>query len=122
MRVFKNTWFVRFAKREKLNDDVLRKAIEEAERGVISADLGGHIIKQRIARTGQGKSGGYRTIIIFQQGKRAFFVYGFAKSDRENIDKAELEAFRQAAVHLLALDEEQLDTLLENGALTEVTP
>jgi hypothetical protein len=121
MRIFKNTWFVRFAKREKLNDEVLRKAIEEAERGVISADLGSHIIKQRIARPGQGKSGGYRTIIIFQQGDKAFFVYGFAKSDRENIDKAELEAFRQAAVHLLALDEEQLAALLENSALTEVT-
>ena len=122
MRIFKNTWFTRFAKREKISDDALCKAIAEAERGVVAADLGGHIIKQRVARPGQGKSGGYRTIVIFQQGDKSFFVYGFAKSDRANIDKAELEAFRQAAVHLLALDEEQLDKLLENGALTEVTP
>ena len=122
MRIFKNTWFTRFAKREKISDDALCKAITEAERGVVAADLGGHVIKQRVARPGQGKSGGYRTIVIFQQGDKSFFVYGFAKSDRANIDKAELEAFRQAAVHLLALDEEQLDKLLENGALTEVTP
>ena len=122
MRIFKNTWFTRFAKREKISDDALCKAIVEAERGVVAADLGGHVIKQRVARPGQGKSGGYRTIVIFQQGDKSFFVYGFAKSDRANIDKAELEAFRQAAVHLLALDEEQLDKLLENGALTEVTP
>lgn len=90
--------------------------------GVVAADLGGHVIKQRVARPGQGKSGGYRTIVIFQQNDKSFFVYGFAKSDRGNIDKAELEVFRQAAVHLLTLDEEQLETLLENGALTEVTP
>ena len=122
MRIFKNTWFTRFAKREKISDEALCKAIAEAERGVVAADLGGHVIKQRVARPGQGKSGGYRTIVIFQQGDKSFFVYGFAKSDRANIDKAELEAFRQAAVHLLALDEEQLDKLLENGALTEVTP
>ena len=122
MRIFKNTWFTRFAKREKISDDALCKAIAEAERGVVAADLGGHVIKQRVARPGQGKSGGYRTIVIFQQGDKSFFVYGFAKSDRANIDKAELEAFRQAAVNLLALDEEQLDKLLENGALTEVTP
>ena len=122
MRIFKNTWFTRFAKREKISDDALCKAIVEAERGVVAADLGGHVIKQRVARPGQGKSGGYRTIVIFQQGDKSFFVYGFAKSDRANIDKAELEVFRQAAVHLLTLDEEQLETLLENGALTEVTP
>ena len=122
MRIFKNTWFTRFAKREKISDDALCKAIAEAERGVVAADLGGYIIKQRVARPGQGKSGGYRTIIIFRQGDKSFFVYGFAKSDRDNIDKAELEVFRQAAIHLLALDDEQLAILLENGALTEVTP
>ena len=122
MRIFKNTWFTRFAKREKISDDALCKAVSEAEKGIVAADLGGQVIKQRVARPGQGKSGGYRTIVIFQQNDKSFFVYGFAKSDRANIDKAELEAFRQAAVHLLALDEEQLDKLLKNDALTEVTP
>ncbi len=122
MRIFKNTWFTRFAKREKISDDALCKAVSEAEKGIVAADLGGQVIKQRVARPGQGKSGGYRTIIIFRQGDKSFFVYGFAKSDRDNIDKAELEVFRQAAIHLLALDDEQLAILLENGALTEVTP
>jgi hypothetical protein len=122
MQIFKNTWFVRFAKREKISNAALLKAIEEAERGIIAADLGGHIIKQRVARPGQGKSGGYRTIIVFRQGDRAFFVYGFAKSDRENIDKDELEAFKKVAEYLLTLDGEQIKTLLDAGALTEVTP
>lgn len=122
MRIFKNTWFTRFAKREKISDDALCKAVSEAEKGIVAADLGGQVIKQRVARPRQGKSGGYRTIIIFRQCDKSFFVYGFAKSDRDNIDKAELEVFRQAAIHLLALDDEQLAILLENGALTEVTP
>lgn len=122
MRIFKNTWFVRFAKHEKISDASLIKAIEAAERGTVDADLGGHVIKQRIARLGQGKSGGYRSIIVFRQGEKAFFVYGFAKSDRENIDKDELAAFRKAAEHLLALDSEQIGALLASGALTEVTP
>lgn len=89
---------------------------------MIDADLGGYVIKQRVARPGQGKSGGYRTIIIFRQGDKAFFVYGFAKNDRGNIGKDELAAFKSAAEHLLALDADQLANLLENGALTEITP
>ena len=120
MRIFKNTWFSRFAKRQRMTDAALVAAIEEAEQGLIAADLGGHIIKQRIARLGQGKSGGYRTIIVFQQNERSFFVYGFLKSERENIDKDELAAFKQAAEQFLALDDEQIKTLLETNALTEI--
>jgi hypothetical protein len=122
MQIFKNRWFARFAKREKISDGILLKAIGDAERGMIDADLGGYVIKQRIARPGQGKSGGYRSIVIFKQGDKAFFVYGFAKNDRGNIDKDELAAFRNAAEHLLALDADQIASLLENGALTEITP
>lgn len=122
MRIFKNTWFARFAKRQRITDAALVAAIEEAEQGLIAADLGGHIIKQRIARPGQGKSGGYRTIIVFRQGDRSFFVYGFPKSERENIDKDELDTFKQAAEQFLALDDDQIKTLLETNALTEITP
>ena len=122
MRIFKNTWFSRFAKRQRITDAALVTAVDEAEQGLIAAELGGHIIKQRIARPGQGKSGGYRTIIVFQQGERSFFVYGFPKSERENIDKDELAAFKKAAEQLLALDDEQIDALLETNALTEITP
>lgn len=122
MRIFKNTWFTRFAKRQRITDDALVAAIEEADQGLITADLGGQIIKQRIARPGQGKSGGYRTIIVFRQGDRSFFVYGFPKSERENIDKDELAAFKQAAEQFLALDDDQIETLLETNALTEITP
>lgn len=122
MRIFKNTWFTRFAKRQRISDASLTAAIKEAEQGLISADLGGHIIKQRVARPGQGKSGGYRTIIVFRQGERSFFVYGFPKSERENIDEDELAAFRKAAEQYLALNDDQIAELLHISALTEITP
>jgi hypothetical protein len=122
LRVFKNTWFRRFARRERITDDSLREAVAGAEKGAIDADLGGNVIKQRIARPGQGKSGGYRTIIVFKKGDKAFFVYGFAKSERENIDQGETDVFKRAAKELLALSDEQIHTLIENGGLTEVKP
>ena len=122
MRIFENAWFQRFARRERMTDQTLRDAIANAEKGIIDADLGGNVIKQRIARPGQGKSGGYRTIIVFRKGDRAFFVYGYAKSELDNIDQGETDAFKRAAKELLALSDEQIRALIENGALTEVKP
>jgi len=97
LHIFKNTWFQRFARKEKITDEVLKDAIVRAEKGIINADLGGNVIKQRIARVGQGKSSGYRTIIIFKKGDKAFFVYGFAKNERDNIDKNETDAFKKSS-------------------------
>lgn len=120
VRIFKNVWFQRFSRREKISDASLKKAVSQMQQGLIDADLGGNVIKQRVARPGQGKSGGYRTIIVFKEGERAFFVYGFAKSERENIDAAETAVFKKAAKELLSLSDEQIRLLLDNGALTEV--
>ena len=120
MRIFINTWFRRFARREKIDDTTLIDAISRADRGLIDADLGGGIIKQRIARRGQGKSGGYRTIIVFRQGERAIFVYGFTKSDRENLDEHEQAVFRKAAKELLTLTDAQIEQLIERQTLVEV--
>ena len=65
-------------------DRSLRDAVERAERGLVDADLGGGIIKQRVARTGQGRSGGYRLLIAYRSGDRAVFLYGFGKNERDN--------------------------------------
>jgi hypothetical protein len=120
VRIFKSRWFQRFARKEGIADALLCEAVERGEKGQIDADLGGHVIKQRIARLGQGKSKGYRTIILFQRGARAFFVYGFAKSHRANIDDDEQEQFKEAAKHVLALTEKQLAELLNRGDFIEV--
>lgn len=120
MRVFKNKSFERFARKQHISDDDLLDAIERAEKGLIDADLGGGVIKQRIARKGQGKSGGFRNIILFQSGDRAFFVYGFPKSERENIDDDEEAAFKKMANKLLAMSEKSLAKALAHGIFVEV--
>jgi hypothetical protein len=120
VRIFKSRWFQRFARKEGIADGVLREAVAQAEKGQIDADLGGGVIKQRIARPGQGKSRGYRTIILFRRGARAFFVYGFAKSQRANVNDDEDEQFKEAAKHVLGLTEKQLAELLKRGDFMEV--
>jgi hypothetical protein len=114
-------WFQRFAQKEGIAYAVLRQAVARADNGQIDADLGGGVIKQRIARPGQGKSKGYRTIILFKHGTTAFFVYGFAKSRQANISEDEAERFKEAARYVLALPAKQLTELLRRGDFTEVT-
>ncbi|WP_445374610.1 type II toxin-antitoxin system RelE/ParE family toxin [Photorhabdus tasmaniensis] len=120
MRVFKNAWFERFARKQHIPDEVLLDAIERANKGQIDADLGGGVIKQRVARKGQGKSGGFRTVILYQTEENAFFVYGFAKSDRSNIEYDEEMQFKKMASHFLGLSDEQLTRLIEKGHFSEV--
>jgi hypothetical protein len=120
VRIFKSRWFQRFARKEGIADAVLRDAVARAEKGQIDADLGGEVIKQRIARPGQGRSKGYRTIILFRRGVKAFFEYGFSKSQRANINNDEETRFKEAAKHVLALTEKQLAELLKRGDFVEV--
>jgi hypothetical protein len=120
MKVFKTRWFARFARQEGLPDDSLLEAIERAERGLVEADLGGGLIKQRIARRGQGRSGGYRVIVAYRTASKAFFLHGFAKSDQENIGENELIALRKFGRRLLTADVETLKAMFEDGSLKEV--
>jgi hypothetical protein len=94
--------------------------VERAESGLVDADLGGGVIKQRVARPGKGKSGGYRTLILFRQGDRAIFAFGFAKSAQANISKADLALLRDAATEALEWDHEDLDRLVASGTLVEI--
>lgn len=120
MRIFKNAWFERFARKQRIADAVLIDAVRRAERGQIDADLGAGVIKQRVARAGQGKSGGYRTIVLYRQEQRAFFVFGFAKSEQANIEDDEEALFKKMAKELLALSDTQMAMLIENGRFSEV--
>jgi len=119
-RIFKNKAFVRFARKADIVDAMLCESIREAERGLIAADLGGGVIKQRIARPGRGKSGGFRTLIIFQAGAHAFFVHGFAKNEKDNIRNDELAAIRKLASELLAYDEKAIARIVIAGTFMEV--
>lgn len=120
MRIFKNKSFTRFARKAGLSDEVLRETVGNAERGLIDADLGGGVIKQRIARPGGGKSGGFRTIVLFRAGARAFFVHGFAKNEQDNIRDDELATFKMLAAQMLTYDDAAIAKAVEGGVLIEV--
>ena len=119
-RIYKNKAFAKFARKERITDATLCKVIKDAEAGKIDVDYGGGVIKQRIARPNEGKSGGYRTIILFCRGARAFFVYGFAKKERENIDQGEEKAFKELAGWHFRLDGAEVEKLVKNGTYQEV--
>ena len=120
MRFFKNKWFTRFADKEGITDGELRDAVNLLETGQADANLGSGVFKVRIARPSEGKSGGYRVIVFFRSEERAFFVYGFSKSDRSNIDQGELRAFKEDAKYQLALTDLQIAAWLKRKDLVEI--
>jgi hypothetical protein len=120
VRIFKSRWFRKFARDENISDEKLCQAVRDAEAGRVDADYGGGVIKQRIARPNQGKSGGCRYVVLYRRGDKAFFVYGFPKSQRANIGPVEEREFKELAKVTLALSDAQLATLLKTGAYKEV--
>ncbi len=120
MRTYKNKSFARFARRAGIPDAALCDAVLRAGRGQVDADLGGGVIKQRIARAGEGRSGGFRAIVLFRREDRAFFVHGFAKNERENLRRDELRTLRRLAGDLFGLERTELEAMLANGTISEV--
>ena len=106
--------------KNEIDVEELCKAVEDAERGLIDADLGGGVIKQRVARRGAGKSGGFRTMIVFRVAELAIFVRGFAKSEVENIGPDELSALKKPASEFLAYRQDALEKAVQSGTLMEV--
>jgi hypothetical protein len=120
MRVFVTKAFNRFARSEHISADRLQEAVGRAGRALIDADLGGGLIKQRVARPGQGRSGGYRTVIAFRWLDRAVFLHGFAKSERDNIKDADLARLKRLAGIFLNASAKDLERWCERGELEEV--
>ena len=120
MRIFKNTWFARFAEKEGITDGELTEAVDRLEESLAEADLGGDVYKMRLARPGEGKSGGYRVIVFFRSEERTFFVYGFAKSDRGNISEKDLRDFKKKAKIRLSLTDEEIENDLRKRDLIEI--
>jgi hypothetical protein len=120
MRIFKVPWFGRFAKKQKISDEELVAIVKDLEKGIFDVDLGGGVYKQRIARPGKGRSTGYRVILFFKSGASAFFVYGFAKSDRANITQSDLRDFRDFYKDQFVLTDDQLNVLVKIGELEEI--
>lgn len=118
--MLKTPWFERFARKERISDSALCEAVVRADKGLIDADLGGGLIKQRVARPSAGRSGGYRTLILYRSGARAVFAFGFAKSGVENLgekDEARLKALAELNFGFSNLE---ITLLVESGKLVEI--
>ena len=122
MRIFKNKWFQRWARKEGVSDAALSEAAREVVEGLVDADLGGCLFKKRIARAGSGKSGGYRLIVGYKKPRdeRIIFIFAFAKNERANIKKNEETLLRIVAEKFFLASDDQIKALLELGEAWEV--
>jgi hypothetical protein len=118
--VYKTRTFARWSRKAGLADAVLCAAVDEMAAGLVDADLGGRVYKKRVPLPGRGKSGGARTLIGADLGDRWFFLFGFEKNDRDNIDARELASLQSIARVLLKMKPRQLDQAVEAGELMEI--
>jgi hypothetical protein len=119
-QAFKTRSFAKWASAEGLGDDALAFAVAEIARGLIDARLGGQVVKKRVAFAGRGKRGSARTLVAFKQGDEAFFIYGFAKSERSNVSDKELQALKLLAKELLNYPAPALADAIRAGELIEI--
>lgn len=119
-RVFKTRHFSRWLRKTDLTDAALCQAVKEMVEGLVDADLGGDVLKKRVALPGRGKRGGARTLVATRKASRWFFVFGFEKNEKSNISSPELEALQTLAAELLTLDSLQLDSAVQDGTLQEI--
>ena len=119
-RVFKTRPFARWMRKTELTDAALCNAVDEMERGLIDADLGGGVVKKRIGMAGRGKSGSARTLVATKQGGVWFFIYGFEKNDKANLSNDEFDTLQSFAKQLLARSGQQLEASVADGSLQEI--
>jgi hypothetical protein len=120
MQIFQTKWFAHWAEKESLSPQALCRAVNEISRGLVDANLGGHVVKKRVASGGRGKSGGFRTLLAFKLNDKAFFLYGFAKNHQSNISDKELKALKLLAAKLLAYDTHELAVATTAQELYEI--
>ena len=118
--VYKFKPFARYARKAGLSDAMLCRAAREIEAGRIDADLGGGVVKQRVARDGEGRSGGFRTIVLFRTGTSLFFIRGFAENERDNITVVELAVFKEASAVMLSLPQVAIQKAIAAGEIIEI--
>lgn len=120
MRIFKALPFIKWAKKERLTDELLSQAVHEIEQGLVDADLGGCVYKKRIALHGRGKSGGVRTILAYKSGDKVCFLFGYVKNEKVNLTSDEKTAAKKLAAEFFSYSENEIDQLLQNNVLIEV--
>jgi hypothetical protein len=119
MNVLKSKWFNKWSKKHKITDDSLMSAIDNFDRSSV-VDLGSGLYKIRIPRLKQGKSGGFRTLVIFSKDDLALFMLGFAKNEKDNINTTDLNDLRKQAKYILSFSKEHVEKLVDNGTFVKV--
>ena len=120
MRKLCTKWFMRWARKANLSEVNLLEAIDNLEKGLSVAELGGHLFKIRVKRAGKGKSSGFRTIVVYKKEEKAIFLYGFGKNEKSNIDKTELQYFKKLGSDLLALNAKQIASATKKQILFDL--
>lgn len=115
MLKLKTRWFNKWAKKNSISDNILLKTIESISNNLNVVNLGGELYKVRTPRMGQGKSSGYRTIVVYKEMEKAIFVYGFSKAERDNLDKDELRNLKQFAKDLLQISTKEYSRQMKLG-------
>jgi hypothetical protein len=120
MSIYKTRWFGRWMREHGLGDEALCLAMREMMSGLYEAELGGSLLKKRIARLGRGKRSGFRIIVATNRADRWYFIYGFAKNELAGIDEAEKVVLKKVAAALLAMPSSALGNAEREGELMEV--
>lgn len=120
MRIFKTRWFARFARKARLSDKMLANAIREVEKGLVDGKIGRGLVKKRVARPGEGKRGGYRTIIVYRAGSRSVFVYGFPKNAKADLSPLERDVYQKLAHLYMGFSDADMARALKEGEVEEV--
>ena len=120
LKIFKTKSFNKWAKKLCLTDRALIKAVEEIEKGLLEANLGGNLYKKRVATATKGKRGGLRTLLAYKKGKVIFFIYGFEKGQKENISDQDEEYLKSSAEVYLGFDDKTIQAAISIGSLVEV--
>ncbi|MBB4285670.1 type II toxin-antitoxin system RelE/ParE family toxin [Roseospira goensis] len=120
MRILAVPAFARCLKSLDFSAADVRAAIEDMNNGLVHANLGSGLFKQRVARPGTGKRGGHRIVLAFRAHDRAILLYGFPKAKRATLSKDETAALKKLAAKLLAYDASQIARALQSGALVKL--
>ncbi len=120
MKKLKTKWFTKWANKNDISDKYLNEAVHNIESELSTVNLGANIYKVRISRKGSGKSGGFRTILVFKVSKRAVFLYGFAKNEQDNISKSELAFYKKLGKDLLELNQQGIETAIKSNILQKI--
>ena len=113
-------WFSKWSRKAGLTNSAILESLDDLEKGLSIADLGKNLFKVRVKREGQGKSSGYRTIVVFKKDRIAIFLYGFAKNERENISNKELSYFKKLGSDFLKLNSSQLKKAIKKEVLFDL--